>query len=1123
MTKRLSAGALLVGLVVLVTAVAAFAELPDGREWVSKGVRDPMINHDLPLFFRSSAGTTWVRVHDPGMSPCDAADTANSPTGQTVEHIWCFEGANGDSSWPATSPAGDGADWNHWSKFAPPIEGPSKWHLTQRNTGPSGGTWNAWAGCDSVVGVTGWDNNDDACTDVSFWVFKEGYGDDWNYSLNLNLPAANTTADDGVLTFDLRYDTECHYDYLYLEYLDSGTDSWTAVVDTAGTPAVFNGVSGFFSGSNGGRHCGDDIFGMSDQNLAGDPVYGNSVFLTGVSFPLPAQAGGLSLRWRAFSDGAWSDADGRGDTDGIGAIDNVSVTWDSGANLLVDSFEDGLFAGFDTQTGAGTDNAAWMPGGLQGNTYDGWHLEFDPMYVNKGNTCTFSDDWMWAAKPATSAIPENEFSYFLVSPKIACSGWTGGVSEFSAYQCMLDGRQDYTNTHIRTYDSGLGAWSIWNDFDGFVIFAGCDFWNFNDFEELTPYLGAGIDSLQLGFEVLDASAPGTAAWGKHGSSQYLIDNLSVGEFNGEATVFTARGIDIYADTFSQSDPAHTPFLQNAEQGNWIGIPGNSRIFADSDSLTVNIADTNGITEANVVLWWRHDDATGPREVDQVWGSWFSKPMDLGTRDPLSTSDEGTYRQIIGNDTGVNNEDASGATGDGLIWKAGTTVQYYVLVMDNDVPSNAAYWPAAANPSDPGFPGYFEFSVLPFGTSTPSENHMILLVDDFTRNFLDFENSADYNPSGGAGIPPLGTFDSPVFDQPEDMVERALAKLYLPPGSDGEANPVWDKYDVQGGGASVQCEPRGTTIPSAGLNGYLDSLGNPNYDMIIWLQGNFALYSFADTTRIELGNFIEGGGNLIATGDDIANYLGTGGNNADSTIGFLQTYLGTSFPTINDDGTDERVLNVVGEPGSSMDGFLFGIYGECPIRRKFDRLTLATPASGSANSVLMRYSSTGTENTRPAVIKNVRTGSGGVGVLAGFDISAFFNDDTRACFINALVENDFTTMTDIVNDPPCATNGVDVPQVNPGYGFQLAAAAPNPFESSTSIKFSVASRTHVAIEVYNILGQKVRTLVNESLEPNSYVREWDGRSDDGAKVSSGIYFYKMVAGDFSDTKKAVLLK
>ena len=112
---------------------------------------------------------------------------------------------------------------------------------------------------------------------------------------------------------------------------------------------------------------------------------------------------------------------------------------------------------------------------------------------------------------------------------------------------------------------------------------------------------------------------------------------------------------------------------------------------------------------------------------------------------------------------------------------------------------------------------------------------------------------------------------------------------------------------------------------------------------------------------------------------------------------------------------------------------------------------------------------------------------------------------------------------LATPPACVKNGVDAPVVEARYGFQLAQATPNPFTKTTTIRFSIASKAQVSVEVYNILGQKVRTLVDETLEANAYTREWDGRSDSGEKVSNGIYFYKMVAGDFSDTKKAVLLK
>ena len=53
--------------------------------------------------------------------------------------------------------------------------------------------------------------------------------------------------------------------------------------------------------------------------------------------------------------------------------------------------------------------------------------------------------------------------------------------------------------------------------------------------------------------------------------------------------------------------------------------------------------------------------------------------------------------------------------------------------------------------------------------------VVNLVDDFTRNMVDFENSSGFDPAGGIG---KGAFSDPTFDQPEDMVERALAKLFL---------------------------------------------------------------------------------------------------------------------------------------------------------------------------------------------------------------------------------------------------------------------------------------------------------------------------------------------------------
>ncbi len=90
-------------------------------------------------------------------------------------------------------------------------------------------------------------------------------------------------------------------------------------------------------------------------------------------------------------------------------------------------------------------------------------------------------------------------------------------------------------------------------------------------------------------------------------------------------------------------------------------------------------------------------------------------------------------------------------------------------------------------------------------------------------------------------------------------------------------------------------------------------------------------------------------------------------------------------------------------------------------------------------------------------------------------------------------------------------------------FALFQNYPNPFNPVTQIKFSVPKRTRVELSVYNILGQKVKTLLNEELETGNYTSTWNGKDDKGYDVSSGIYFYKLNSNEFSATKKMLLVR
>jgi flagellar hook assembly protein FlgD len=98
-----------------------------------------------------------------------------------------------------------------------------------------------------------------------------------------------------------------------------------------------------------------------------------------------------------------------------------------------------------------------------------------------------------------------------------------------------------------------------------------------------------------------------------------------------------------------------------------------------------------------------------------------------------------------------------------------------------------------------------------------------------------------------------------------------------------------------------------------------------------------------------------------------------------------------------------------------------------------------------------------------------------------------------------------------------------PQAREVASNSLGQNFPNPFNPQTTIAFSVKERGMVYLKIYNVAGQLVRTLANEQFAAGAHKKVWDGRDDAGQAVSSGVYFYKLVAGSFTDTKKMVLLK
>lgn len=90
-------------------------------------------------------------------------------------------------------------------------------------------------------------------------------------------------------------------------------------------------------------------------------------------------------------------------------------------------------------------------------------------------------------------------------------------------------------------------------------------------------------------------------------------------------------------------------------------------------------------------------------------------------------------------------------------------------------------------------------------------------------------------------------------------------------------------------------------------------------------------------------------------------------------------------------------------------------------------------------------------------------------------------------------------------------------------FQLSQNYPNPFNPGTQISFDLHKTTKVSLLVYNVFGQKVRTLIDTDLPTGRYTVSWDGKNDEGTNVSSGVYFCRLLAGDKMSTKKMTLMK
>jgi choice-of-anchor B domain-containing protein len=143
------------------------------------------------------------------------------------------------------------------------------------------------------------------------------------------------------------------------------------------------------------------------------------------------------------------------------------------------------------------------------------------------------------------------------------------------------------------------------------------------------------------------------------------------------------------------------------------------------------------------------------------------------------------------------------------------------------------------------------------------------------------------------------------------------------------------------------------------------------------------------------------------------------------------------------------------------------------------------------------------DTSPAHVGEGFTGAFGVYPFANSE-NIYVSDWDNGLFIFSFNEN---------NGPPLTENPTE---------FLLKQNHPNPFNQTTTFVYEIPSSVFVEIIIYNMLGQKIKTFVRENKSQGSYPVVWTGTDDSGNRVSSGIYFYRMTAGNFVNVKKLVFL-
>jgi hypothetical protein len=290
-----------------------------------------------------------------------------------------------------------------------------------------------------------------------------------------------------------------------------------------------------------------------------------------------------------------------------------------------------------------------------------------------------------------------------------------------------------------------------------------------------------------------------------------------------------------------------------------------------------------------------------------------------------------------------------------------------------------------------------------------------------------------------------------------------------------------------------------------------------FGALIWMCAD-AIPTLNSDEMTALSTYLDDGGSLYLSGTDLAYEMADPASPYYTTnsLAFFTNYLHSDY--IKRSPTQLAAMGITGDPisdGLGVIGLLGGTgAGTITIERKPNEIAPATNDPNAAACIALVNAPNnycGIRSFHPTT-----TAEPGRVVMTTFGFETL-SDSTKRDILAERILDWLTMPIDAIddNEPLAVVNR-----------FELKANYPNPFNPSTTISYllPIISGDHnVSLAIFNQLGQKVRTLVNEMQGPGQHQISWNGLDDNGFHVASGVYFYQLKYGDYTATRKMLLVR